>query len=103
MKATLGIAPWTLRRGRTADTTKTSKLAFQGRHRLADEAGLAGQDLVQRLRGPEPADAVDLGKGLDAAGARRPFHLEQVGAEAVEVWVGLDDPGVDHLAALLAQ
>src|SRR5689334_5355044 len=63
-----------------------------------DELGTGGLEV-------EPGGAIDLGKLLDAAGARRPLELEHVAHDRVGVEVALDGPrghtlavGLPHLA-----
>src|SRR4029453_15200472 len=62
---------------------------------------LAGVDLVARLSQREPGRAIDFGKGLHAAAARRPFHFEGVAHEAIDVEVALKGKGFDLLSAAL--
>src|SRR5262249_14378834 len=73
--------------------------AFDHPLELVEERRLAGEDLVARLSESEPAGAIDLGKLAHAAGARRPFHGEEVAADRRRVTVALDRPGLDPLAA----
>src|SRR5215204_1530601 len=68
---------------------------------LDQERPLIGDDLFHRFARAEPADPVDLGEFLTQAGARRPFHLEQVACEFRQVEIALEGEAMHGLAALL--
>ena len=58
--------------------------------------------LATRLRQLEPFRAVDFGEGLQTAAARRPFDLEGIAGQAIDVEVTFQGEGLDLLAAALA-
>src|SRR6185295_19393835 len=49
----------------------------------------------------EPGSAIDLGKALHAAAARRPFELEIIADDGVGIEIDLGGERLDHLAATL--
>src|ERR1044072_5460280 len=65
------------------------------------ELGLGRVELLLRLLDREPARAVDLGKRLHTAAARRPLHLERVAGDGLGVAIPLRGARGDALAALL--
>src|ERR1700740_444914 len=50
----------------------------------------------------EPGGAIDFGKALEPAAARRPFDFECVADDCIDVQVELRRKGLDQLAAALA-
>ena len=69
----------------------------------ACRAAVAGrqESLAARLRQLEPLRAVDLGEGLPAAAAGRPFQLEGIAGQSVDVEVAFQGESLDLLAAAL--
>src|SRR5690242_2798834 len=70
---------------------------------LVDEGDLRRENPQAGFLRRKPRRAVHLGEFGLAPGSRRPFHGKGVAADRVRVAVALDRPGVNPLAALLAQ
>src|SRR5260221_13198861 len=62
---------------------------------------LTDKNFDSRFIERKPTSAVDLGKGLNAAAAGRPFQLKAVRCKSCDIEIGLKRKGGDVLAALL--